>query len=67
MEELTDITIKCVDCEEDFTFSNGEQAYFQSKSLSQPKRCLPCRKKRKATLVPDTGRIKDGTTCYRIQ
>ncbi len=67
MEELTDIIISCMDCGEDFTFSVGEQTYFRSKSLSQPKRCLQCRKKRKDSLVPDIGRIKDGTTCCRIQ
>ncbi len=43
----------CVDCGADFTFTVGEQRYFLSKGLSIPKRCKPCREKRRATLVPE--------------
>jgi len=43
--------IACVDCGSNFVFSPGEQRYFMSKGLSEPKRCPGCRLKRKLTLV----------------
>lgn len=43
----------CCDCGQPFIFSAGEQTFFWSKGLSQPKRCQSCREKRKATLVPE--------------
>lgn len=43
----------CLDCGGTFVFTGGEQAYYQSKQLSIPKRCKPCRERRRATLVPD--------------
>lgn len=51
--KLEDKLLRCVDCETDFIFTVGEQRYFHSKGLSIPKRCLGCRQKRRATLVPD--------------
>jgi DNA-directed RNA polymerase subunit RPC12/RpoP len=54
MEELEDRLLHCIDCGQDFIFSVGEQRYYHSKSLSQPKRCPKCRRKRKLSLVPDT-------------
>jgi putative zinc ribbon protein len=43
-----DETINCVDCKADFVFSAGEQTFFKSKGLTnKPKRCAPCRKKKK--------------------
>ncbi len=59
MEEPEDRILQCVDCGEDFIFNSGEQKFYHSKSLSQPKRCKPCRDKRRRLLVPDTGR-KEG-------
>ncbi|MFC1892798.1 zinc-ribbon domain containing protein [Chloroflexota bacterium] len=37
-------------------FFAGEQAFYYSKSLSQPKRCKSCREKRRRLLVPDERR-----------
>jgi len=51
---MTNIKLVCLDCKSIFVFSAGEQAYFNSKGLSQPKRCRECRERRKATLVPDS-------------
>ena len=45
-------TIRCVDCGRYFTFTPGEQRFYLSKRLSEPKRCLACRKLRKSTIVP---------------
>lgn len=54
-EGTKDAILKCVQCENEFTFTNGERRYFQSKGLSVPKRCPDCRARRKQTLVPDNG------------
>jgi hypothetical protein len=53
MEELKDQFIECIDCGDKFRFSSGEQAYFISKMLSEPKRCPICRKIRRLSIVPD--------------
>ena len=47
---LQDKTILCVDCLKPFLFTTGEQGYFLSKDLSEPKRCPQCRLIRKLTL-----------------
>ena len=46
MEES--INRKCLDCGRDFEITPSEQKFFTSKELELPKRCLPCRRKRKA-------------------
>ncbi len=45
--------LRCYDCGQSFVFTAGEQAYFKSKGLSEPKRCKPCRELRKQTLNPE--------------
>ena len=56
--KLSTKTIRCVDCGQGFKFSIGEQAYFLSKHLSDPKRCLDCRKDRRRSL--ELSRLADG-------
>ena len=46
--ELTDRTITCRDCGEAFTFTAGEQAFYQERGYSEPQRCANCRAERKA-------------------
>ena len=46
-EQLKDVTLTCVDCNTDFTFTANEQSYFRNKCLLPPKRCPSCRKWRK--------------------
>ena len=41
----------CIDCQQTFNFEAGEQTFYLSKGLAEPKRCKPCRDKRRATLV----------------
>ena len=48
-----DKQLTCVDCESIFLFTKGEQYYFASKGLVEPKRCSRCREKRKLTLAPE--------------
>lgn len=52
--DLQDKIITCIDCQEEFLFSAGEQAYFLSKELSEPKRCPACRKARRESIVKAT-------------
>ena len=42
-------TLTCSDCRTTFTFSAGEQEFFQTKGFTnEPKRCPSCRKANKA-------------------
>ena len=41
---LQDMTVKCKQCEVTFVFTKGEQRFFQTKKMTQPARCLECRK-----------------------
>ena len=54
---LKDKHLQCLDCGLSFIFSKGEQRYFLSKGLSEPKRCPQCRLKRKASLVREGGEL----------
>ncbi len=45
---MADKTIVCVDCSEDFIFTQGEQDFYKEKGFdNEPKRCMSCRRKRK--------------------
>ncbi len=55
-----DLYLTCVDCGVTFVFEPGEQVFYKSKGLSIPKRCPDCRRKRRLTLVPDTGKAGCG-------
>ncbi len=44
-----DKSIRCSDCGTTFTFSTGEQEFFQSKGYTnEPRRCPTCRQAKKA-------------------
>jgi CxxC-x17-CxxC domain-containing protein len=43
-----DRTITCRDCGQPFTFTAGEQAFYQERGFSEPQRCPSCRATRKA-------------------
>ena len=46
--EKTDKTIVCKDCGAEFTFTVGEQEFYESKGFTnEPVRCKECRDKRK--------------------
>lgn len=40
-------TLKCVDCGTDFNFGDKDQAFYQEMGFTPPKRCKPCRLKKK--------------------
>ena len=43
-----DQTITCCDCNEPFTFTDGERGFYKSKNLTPPRRCQNCRALKKA-------------------
>jgi CxxC-x17-CxxC domain-containing protein len=44
LTDLTDLTIKCMDCGHDFIWTIGEQTFFRDKGLQNPpKRCKTCK------------------------
>ncbi|HLG17145.1 MAG TPA: zinc-ribbon domain containing protein [Blastocatellia bacterium] len=51
MHEYQDKVLICIDCEEEFIFTAGEQLFFADKGLkNEPKRCRAC-KERKNELI----------------
>ena len=49
--EKVDLVLSCVDCENPFEFTIKDQDYYQEKGFTEPRRCKPCRSKRKADRV----------------
>src|SRR3712207_6434181 len=45
---MSDRTLTCRDCGQAFTFTAGEQAFYQERGFSEPQRCPSCRAARKA-------------------
>ncbi len=45
---MSDQTLTCTDCGKQFTFTESEQEFYQSKGFSTPGRCPDCRAARKA-------------------
>ena len=46
---MADKTLRCKDCNMEFIFSEGEQAFYKEKGFeNEPQRCPECRKARKA-------------------
>jgi hypothetical protein len=41
--EPGDVRLTCCDCGTSFTFTSGERRFLESKGLSEPRRCKPCR------------------------
>jgi CxxC-x17-CxxC domain-containing protein len=61
---MSDKTLTCRDCGQAFTFTAGEQAFYQERGFSEPQRCPACRSARKAQRSPggyDTGYGGGGT------
>lgn len=44
---MPDKSIKCVDCQQHFTWTEEEQAFYREKRFTEPKRCKPCRDRKK--------------------
>lgn len=72
--EFDDRTIVCIDCDSDFIWSAGEQAFFRDKNLlNPPKRCKDCKQAKNNRLAAiaaaaETGirqRIEVSVKCAR--
>lgn len=44
---MPDETLTCKDCGKAFVFSEGEAAFYAERQLTPPRRCKPCRAKKK--------------------
>lgn len=44
---MEDKTIVCKDCGKEFTFTAGEQEFYNEKGFSAPVRCKECRDKKR--------------------
>jgi CxxC-x17-CxxC domain-containing protein len=50
--EFQDRPIRCVDCNENFIWTAGEQVFFHDKGLkNEPKRCKPCKQAKNERLA----------------
>jgi len=47
-DEPVPVIIRCSDCDQNFTFTVGEQEFYADKGFTPPKRCRDCRAVRKA-------------------
>lgn len=45
--EYEDTTLVCEECNNEFVFTGDEQKFFSEKGFQTPKRCKPCRDKKK--------------------
>jgi CxxC-x17-CxxC domain-containing protein len=45
---MPDVELPCVQCKENFIFSDKEQMQFYERNLPQPQRCQKCRSKKVA-------------------
>jgi CxxC-x17-CxxC domain-containing protein len=54
--KMSDQNLTCSECGGSFVFSQSEQSFYESKGLSGPKRCKPCRQARKAADPDRAGR-----------
>ena len=61
-----DKTLTCVQCNQEFIFSSGEQEFFSEKKLdSPPKRCKSCRQENKKKKRQHRNRGRSGPREYR--
>lgn len=52
---MPDKTLICSDCNTQFTFTEGEQDFFNQKGFTPPTRCADCRRRRKAEKMAGGG------------
>ena len=46
-ENFEDARLVCAECRREFVFEAGERKFYKQRGLTPPKRCPPCRSKRK--------------------
>lgn len=52
---MSDKTLVCRECGREFTFTAGEQAFYQERGYTEPGRCPECRQARKAERAQHEG------------
>ena len=52
---MPDQILTCNDCQSQFTFTEGEQAFFKERGFTPPVRCPECRRRRKAEKMSGGG------------
>lgn len=57
MQEKRDEIIVCRNCGKEFTFTVGEQNFYEEKGLKSPVRCKECKAKRKEQQAEQTNNI----------
>lgn len=57
---MSDRTLTCRDCGQEFTFTSGEQAFYAERGYSEPMRCASCRQTRKAQREGSSGGYSSG-------
>jgi Probable zinc-ribbon domain len=61
MSEYNDQQLTCADCNRDFTWTAGEQEFFNEKGFTNPpKRCKECRQAKKEQRGGGGGERKGG-------
>ncbi len=43
---VDDITIRCIQCGDEFVFTASEQRRYRTRNFSIPRRCMECRRKK---------------------
>lgn len=60
-KEFEDRSINCIDCDADFIWTAGEQAFFRDKNLQNPpKRCKECKQAKNLRLAAITASQESG-------
>lgn len=57
---MSDRSLMCRDCGQEFTFTLGEQEFYQQRGFSEPQRCPTCRQARKAQRNGPSGGYSGG-------
>lgn len=52
---MSERTLTCRDCGQEFVFTTGEQEFYQQRGFSDPQRCPTCRQSRKAQRTQSGG------------
>ncbi len=55
---MPDIEIPCVQCKENFLFTEKEQEVFYQRNMPSPQRCAKCRSKKSAVGVSASGKYE---------
>ena len=62
---MVDKTLKCKDCGAEFVFTENEQALYKERGFeNEPKRCIACRRIKKAQLGSDGYQFRNNDRRY---